>query len=148
MDVAQKSSLGKDMQTIVEVGPYRGLFGTIHSIIYEEGEKGPAADLVKSTGGAPALKAGNVGQESRRRKGQGFEGLWRGWRVGMWGLVGVGGGRPVGRRRREGWRILMVRSATANVHLQSSTVWSFSGVAWWYGTHRAIFLANLLSTLI
>ena len=89
MDIAQKSSLGKEMQTIVEVGPYRGLFGTMHSIIYEEGEKGPAADLVKGTGGAPALKAGNVGQESRRRKGQGFEGLWRGWRVGMWGLVGV-----------------------------------------------------------
>lgn len=91
MDVAQKTSKGKDMQTIVEVGPYRGLFGSMHSIIYEEGEKGPAADLVKGTGGAPASKAGNVGQESRRRKGQGFEGLWRGWRVGMWGLVGVWG---------------------------------------------------------
>ncbi|KAM0803341.1 hypothetical protein BDR22DRAFT_840498 [Usnea florida] len=91
MDVAQKSSLGKDMQTIVEVGPYRGLFGTMHSIIYEEGEQGLAADLVKGTGGVPALRSGNVGQESRRRKGQGFEGLWRGWRVGMWGLVGVWG---------------------------------------------------------
>ena len=91
LDVAQNTSKGKDMQTIVEIGPYRGLFGTMHSIIYEEGERGPAADLVKGTAGAPALKAGSVGQESRRRKGQGFEGLWRGWRVGMWGLVGVWG---------------------------------------------------------
>ena len=54
----------------------------------------------------------------------------------------------VGRRRREGWRILMVRSATTNVHLQSSTVWGVSGVAWWYGTYQAMFVANLLSTLI
>lgn len=27
----------------------------------------------------------------RRRKGQGVEGLYRGWRVGMWGLVGIWG---------------------------------------------------------
>jgi fusion and transport protein UGO1 len=27
----------------------------------------------------------------RKRKGQGVEGLYRGWRVGLWGLVGVWG---------------------------------------------------------
>ncbi|KAL9129788.1 MAG: hypothetical protein Q9175_007197 [Cornicularia normoerica] len=91
MDVAQTTSRGKEMQIIVEVGPYRGLFGTMHSIVYEEGERGPPAELVKGTVGAPAMKAGKVGQERKRRKGQGFEGLWRGWRVGMWGLVGVWG---------------------------------------------------------
>ena len=91
IDVAQSTSRGKAMQTVVEVGPYRGLFGTMHSIVYEEGERGSPADLVKGTGGAPAMKVGKVGQERRRRKGQGFEGLWRGWRVGMWGLVGVWG---------------------------------------------------------
>lgn len=27
----------------------------------------------------------------RKRKGQGVEGLYRGWRVGLWGLVGIWG---------------------------------------------------------
>lgn len=89
MDVARSNSRGKEMQTIVEVGPYRGLFGTMHSIIYEEGERGPPAELVKGAVGVP--KGGKVEQQRKRRKGQGFEGLWRGWRVGMWGLVGVWG---------------------------------------------------------
>ena len=91
MDVAQSTSKGKEMQTIVEIGPYRGLFGTLRSIVYEEGERGPPTELVKGTAGAPAMKVGKVGQERKRRKGQGFEGLWRGWRVGMWGLLGVWG---------------------------------------------------------
>lgn len=91
MDVARSTSKEKEMQTTVEVGPYRGLFGTLHSIVYEEGERGPPTELVKGTAGAPAMKVGKVGQERKRRKGQGFEGLWRGWRVGMWGIVGVWG---------------------------------------------------------
>ena len=91
MDLARSTSRGKDMQTVVEVGPYRGLLGTMHSIVYEEGERGHPAELVKGTASAPAMKVGMVGQERKRRKGQGFEGLWRGWRVGMWGLVGVWG---------------------------------------------------------
>jgi mitochondrial fusion and transport protein UGO1 len=38
-----------------------------------------------------------VGRHPRRaRKGQGIEGLYRGWRVGMWGLVGVWGASFVG----------------------------------------------------
>ena len=89
MNVAQSTSKGKELQTVVEVGPYRGLLGTVRSIVYEEGERGPPAELVKSTAGAPAMKVGKIGQERRRKKGQGFEGLWRGWRVGKWGLVGV-----------------------------------------------------------
>ena len=32
----------------------------------------------------------------RKRKGQGIEGLYRGWRVGLWGLVGVWGTSFVG----------------------------------------------------
>ena len=91
MDIARSTSKGKEMQTIVEVGPYRGVFGTMHSIVYEEGERGPQAELVKGTMGVRAMKVGKVGQDMKRRKGQGFEGLWRGWRVGMWGLVGVWG---------------------------------------------------------
>ena len=91
MDVAQTTSKGKEIQTVVEVGPYRGLLGTVRSIVYEEGERGPPAELVKGTASAPAMKVGKAGQERRRKKGQGFEGLWRGWRVGMWGLMGVWG---------------------------------------------------------
>lgn len=91
MDVARSTSRGKEMQTIVEVGPYHGLWGTIRSIVYEEGERGPPAEFVKGTANAPAMNVGKVGPERKRRKGQGFEGLWRGWRVGMWGLVGVWG---------------------------------------------------------
>ena len=91
MDVARSTSKGKGMETIVTVGPYRGFFGTMHSIIYEEGERGTPAEGVKGTAGAPAMNVGKLGQERKRRKGQGFEGLWRGWRVGMWGIVGVWG---------------------------------------------------------
>ena len=96
MAVVRSTSRGKEMQTIVEVGPYRGLFGTMHSIIYEEGERGPPAELVKGTAGAPAMTMARIGQERKKRKGQGFEGLWRGWRVGMWGLVGVWGAATLG----------------------------------------------------
>jgi fusion and transport protein UGO1 len=91
MDVARSTTKGKEMQTMVEVGPYKGLFGTMHSIIYEEGERGVQTELVKGSAGAPGMKAGKLGQDRKKRKGQGFEGLWRGWRVGIWGLVGVWG---------------------------------------------------------
>ena len=91
MEVARSTSKGKEMQTMVEVGPYRGLFGTLRSIVYEEGERNLPIDLVRGTADAPAIEVGQVGQERKRRKGQGFEGLWRGWRVGMWGLLGVWG---------------------------------------------------------
>ncbi|KAK4690934.1 hypothetical protein P7C71_g5962, partial [Lecanoromycetidae sp. Uapishka_2] len=96
MDIARSTSKGKEMQTVVEVGSYKGLFGTMHSIIYEEGERGVPTELVKGTSGAPAVKAGKLGHDRKKRKGQGFEGLWRGWRVGMWGLVGVWGAATLG----------------------------------------------------
>ena len=91
MDVARSTSKGKEMQTIVEVGPYRGLFGTLHSIVYEEGERSPPAELVKGTAGAPAMKVGKVGQERKRRKGNGLLGVGFVWIVGLGGLVGVWG---------------------------------------------------------
>ena len=99
MEVARSTSKGKEMHTIVEVGPYKGLFGTMHSIVYEEGERGAPAEPVKGTAGAPAMKAGRLGQDRKKRKGQGFEGLWRGWRVGIWGLVGVWGAATLGWKR-------------------------------------------------
>ncbi|KAL6722192.1 hypothetical protein ACLMJK_001299 [Lecanora helva] len=96
IEVAKSVRRGEDLPTVVECGPYKGLFGTMHSIIYEEGETGGPAELVKGTTGAPAMKASKVGQDRKKRKGQGFEGLWRGWRVGMWGLIGVWGAATLG----------------------------------------------------
>lgn len=82
------SSKRKVITTIVPVPQsYRGMLPTAWNIIKEEGysesEKDKAAALV---GKAPR----------RKRKGQGVEGLYRGWRVGFWGLVGVWGTSFVG----------------------------------------------------
>ncbi len=59
-------------------------------IAKEEG--GDEQEMVLGTDGAPAVKIGKKG----RRRGQGVEGLFRGWRVGMWGLVGVWGAAAIG----------------------------------------------------
>ncbi|KAM4056309.1 hypothetical protein HRG_003226 [Hirsutella rhossiliensis] len=55
------SAKGQNMETIVPVGRYNGIFGTLYHIASEEGT----------------------------REGQGMEGLWRGWKVNWWGLVGL-----------------------------------------------------------
>lgn len=65
---------------MVEIGPYKGMLGTMWSIVREEGVS------VEPT--AKAVMNGKRGKKVER-KGQGFEGLVRGWRVGMWGLVGL-----------------------------------------------------------
>ncbi|KAL8948575.1 MAG: hypothetical protein Q9222_005243 [Ikaeria aurantiellina] len=93
MHIAQVTIQGKEMQTVVEIGPYKGLIGTMRSIIYEEGERSAQPDSAKAT---TLARAGRSARETQRRKGQGFEGLWRGWRVGMWGLIGVWGSATLG----------------------------------------------------
>ncbi|KAL8731998.1 MAG: hypothetical protein Q9181_004115, partial [Wetmoreana brouardii] len=93
MHVAQTATKGREVQTVVEVGPYKGLVGTMRSIIYEEGERNVKSDQAKA---AAAARAGRHVREPQRRKGQGVEGLWRGWRVGMWGLMGVWGATALG----------------------------------------------------
>jgi fusion and transport protein UGO1 len=75
----------KQIETVVPTPKtYRGILGTIWSIVYEEGTSSRPDEVAKILGKA---------QDERRarRKGQGVEGLYRGWRVGMWGLVGVWG---------------------------------------------------------
>ncbi|KAI9763932.1 MAG: mitochondrial fusion and transport protein ugo1 [Geoglossum simile] len=69
--------------TVVDVGAYRGVVGTMWEIVKEEG-------------GDEDGKSSAVAVRRRRRKGQGVEGLWRGWRVGMWGLVGMWGAAALG----------------------------------------------------
>ena len=97
MHVAQVTANGGEVQTVVNVGPYKGLIGTMYSIVNEEGEQSSRTNLSKGSKGPPAvLKAGAPDVENRRKKGNGLEGLWRGWRVGMWGLIGVWGAAAVG----------------------------------------------------
>ena len=79
-------------ETIVPVQQhYRGIFATAWSIVHEEGYTTPKASNDPVTAAAAALgKDVDVGK-GKKRKGQGVAGLYRGWRVGMWGLVGVWG---------------------------------------------------------
>ncbi|KAL3422862.1 hypothetical protein PVAG01_04609 [Phlyctema vagabunda] len=79
------------LETVVDIGPYRGLFGTMWSIVREEGGSS-GQEAVLGTGGARAVRK----TKKAERKGQGMEGLWRGWRVGMWGLVGMWGAAAMG----------------------------------------------------
>ncbi|KAK5167312.1 hypothetical protein LTR04_007246 [Oleoguttula sp. CCFEE 6159] len=79
-------------RTIVDVGLYKGVLGTLWHIVREEGSTRPPHPLVAGTGGAPATAR----HDSANRRGQGLPGLWRGWRVGMWGLLGVWGAAAMG----------------------------------------------------
>ncbi|KIW07094.1 uncharacterized protein PV09_01977 [Verruconis gallopava] len=87
----QLSEGAPEMKTIVPVGPYRGIMGSMWFIVREEGQRVPVSQQV-------AAGLGNARQRLPPRRGQGVHGLWRGWRVGFWGLVGmwcagaVGGG--------------------------------------------------------
>ncbi|KAH9831120.1 mitochondrial fusion and transport protein ugo1-like, partial [Teratosphaeria destructans] len=77
------------MPTIVEVAPYSGVAGTVYGILYGEGEtrsKDPRTGM------------------ARVRRGQGVQGLVRGWRVGFWGLVGVWGAGALGPGEGKGGR--------------------------------------------
>jgi mitochondrial fusion and transport protein UGO1 len=81
---------GKGLQTIVDVGPYRGTLSTMWLIAQEEGV---SKENVTGKAGARGVKKSGRPSE---RKGQGIEGLWRGWRVGIWGLVGIWGAAALG----------------------------------------------------
>ncbi|CAK7567540.1 MAG: hypothetical protein SEPTF4163_005506 [Sporothrix epigloea] len=95
------------MEVIFPLGRYNGIVGTITHIVWEEG-----------TSPVPALVDGNVFFQSKSqtiakkktivngsstktvetdyRRGQGVEGLWRGWKVSWWGLVGLWTAAAVG----------------------------------------------------
>lgn len=96
MQVASQSRASQDMKTVIEVGQYKGLLGTMHSIVYEEGVSNVQGQPTGTTGEARNLKLGKGPIPRQKKKGQGFEGLWRGWRVGIWGLLGVWGAATLG----------------------------------------------------
>ena len=78
----------KAIKTIVPVPQtYRGILPTMWGIMRDEGYSESQRDRTAALmGKAPR----------RKRKGQGVEGLYRGWRVGLWGLVGIWGTSFVG----------------------------------------------------
>ncbi|KAK3945748.1 mitochondrial fusion and transport protein ugo1 [Diplogelasinospora grovesii] len=80
----------EQLETIVPVGQYKGVFGTMYAIVNEEGSRPVSAAKGKKPIPTPrkAGKTTNVA-ETVYRRGQGLEGLWRGWKVSWWGLVGL-----------------------------------------------------------
>lgn len=91
----QEDLSARCFKTIVEPGPYKGVLGTMWFIVREEGVQvvGPGGTASKPQ--TPARGQG-FSARTRARKGQGVHGLWRGWRVGFWGLVGVWGAAAMG----------------------------------------------------
>jgi fusion and transport protein UGO1 len=83
---------GKGLDTIVDVGPYRGTLATMWLIAHEEGVSLAKESVAGKAGTRGMKKSGRLGEG----KGQGIEGLWRGWRVGIWGLVGIWGAAALG----------------------------------------------------
>ncbi|VCU40558.1 Bgt-3935, partial [Blumeria graminis f. sp. tritici] len=75
-----QGSQSNHISTTVPVGDYRGVFGTMWLIVNEEGTR----ELSIS---------GDRNKKTKIIRGQGLSGLWRGWRVGMWGIVGLWGAR-------------------------------------------------------
>ncbi len=84
------------METIFPLGKYNGVLGTMTHIVLEEGTSSMSEPPTKSK----TRKNKTRVAETVYRRGQGMEGLWRGWKVSWWGLVGLwtaaaigGGGR-------------------------------------------------------
>jgi fusion and transport protein UGO1 len=82
------------LETIVPLGRYDGVFGTMYAIVNEEGSHPvqPAGSRSKGPAGAAAARKGKTPATTAEvvyRRGQGLDGLWRGWKVSWWGLVGL-----------------------------------------------------------
>lgn len=88
------------LELIVPPGRYDGVFGTMYAIVNEEGSKPVSTPVAaRPTRSAAAAKKGPKQKgvaETVYRRGQGVEGLWRGWKVSWWGLVGLWGAAVVG----------------------------------------------------
>ncbi len=82
------------METIVSPGKYNGVFSTMYAVVFEEGSR-PVKGVAKAKATGVKKGKGSVA-ETVYRKGQGLEGLWRGWKVSWWGLVGLGAAGIIG----------------------------------------------------
>jgi fusion and transport protein UGO1 len=94
------------LRTIVPVGPYKGIFGTLRYIIHEEGTRPissvPSTPRIATATSSSAASQSQQQQRGRQqqleprrgaqkqeRRGQGLKGTIRGWRFGFWALIGV-----------------------------------------------------------
>ena len=98
-----KTTVPQQMETIVPLGRYNGLFGTMYAIVNEEGSHAAPMTGAAKRKAAMAKKNGDKSvPQVVYRRGQGMDGLWRGWKVSWWGLVGlwtagvIGGGGDAG----------------------------------------------------
>ncbi|KAL1902413.1 hypothetical protein Sste5346_001393 [Sporothrix stenoceras] len=92
------------MEAIFPLGVYKGVVGTMTHIVWEEGTSAVTtaseplsssknkANSKKKTSSSASPKVA----ETVYRQGQGVEGLWRGWKVSWWGLVGLWTAAAVG----------------------------------------------------
>ncbi|CAM1508188.1 Fc.00g050360.m01.CDS01 [Cosmosporella sp. VM-42] len=71
--------------TVVPPGQYNGALNTLYHIVKEEGQR---EVLVKPATTRKGKVKKNVAPPYFK-KGQGLDGLWRGWKVNWWGLVGL-----------------------------------------------------------
>ncbi|EAQ86341.1 hypothetical protein CHGG_07594 [Chaetomium globosum CBS 148.51] len=83
-----------ELETVVPLGTFRGFFGTMYAIVHEEGSHAlppppsAVAPVQKGKKGKTVPPPATVA-ETVYRRGQGLDGLWRGWKVSWWGLVGL-----------------------------------------------------------
>ena len=89
--------------TVVDIAPYQGIIRTMWNIVREENSTtAPLSSSSSSSSAADRVITAQLDHRPRRRKGQGFQGLWKGWRVGMWGLIGMWGTNAFGGGRGGG----------------------------------------------
>ncbi|KKY35529.1 putative mitochondrial fusion protein [Diaporthe ampelina] len=85
-----KAATSAPLEAIVHPGRYQGVLGTIYAIVNEEGSHAVHAESPVAAKGKTASKKGRKAvAEAVYRRGQGLDGLWRGWKVNTWGLVGL-----------------------------------------------------------
>ncbi|KGO65329.1 hypothetical protein PITC_015970 [Penicillium italicum] len=101
LSLRQKSSGGSisaasidasDVETIVPTPrTYRGIIGTMWHVVYEEGVSSTPSDTERAK-----QLLGKRATQKKRQQGQGIQGLYRGWRIGMWGIAGIWGASLLG----------------------------------------------------
>jgi fusion and transport protein UGO1 len=86
---AAARAAGEMDMVVVPVGRYHGLFGTMYAIVNEEGSRAVSSAGAGGKGAGRKGAKGTTVAETVYRRGQGLDGLWRGWKVSWWGLVGL-----------------------------------------------------------